>query len=108
MSTVTALPARSSAQAVPERWSRFEVAAQVIVGGPQEQKVQALQPLSGTETGQIAVRVGRLLIYVTDREALHAFSEAWREAEALADQAFGSVLPPPTYRPRSSGRRSSR
>jgi len=34
------------------------------------------------------VRVGRLLVYVNDREALAFFLDDWRRAEALADRAF--------------------
>lgn len=57
--------------------------------------VQPIVPLSGPGKGQIGVRVGRLLIYVANREALASFVDAWRQAEALADQAFGPELPPP-------------
>lgn len=48
------------------------------------------------------VRVGRLLVYVNDREALNSFIEAWGQAQDLADKAFGPVLPAPSYAPRSS------
>ena len=102
MSTGKTLRQPKLPPAVPRTTRIFEVAAQAIVTGPQDTTVQATQPLVGTSHGQIAVRVGRLLVYVTDREALKAFAAAWREAETLADQAFGPVLPPPTYRPRGS------
>jgi len=74
---------------------RFDVAAQAMAAGSQDTHVQAIVPLSGPGRGQIGVRVGRLLVYVSDRQALASFSDAWREAEALADRAFGPELPPP-------------
>ena len=82
-------------QAVPQRRPRtmdqeFRVAAQAMVSGMQDVHVQAATPLAGPGHGQIAVRVGRLLVYVNDRDALDSFLDAWRQAEALADKAFGS------------------
>ena len=74
---------------------RFELAAQAMVAGSQDTHVQAIAPLSGPGRGQIGVRVGRILIYVANREALASFVDAWAQAEALADRAFGPELPPP-------------
>jgi len=74
---------------------RFEVASQVMAAGTQDVFVQAIAPLSGPGNGQIGVRVGRLLVYVANREALASFVDAWAQAEALADKAFGPELPPP-------------
>jgi hypothetical protein len=74
---------------------RFDVASQVIAAGTQDVFVQPIVPLSGPGQGQIGVRVGRLLVYVANREALESFLSAWREAEALADKAFGPELPAP-------------
>jgi len=68
--------------------------------GTQDVRVQALTPLAGPGHGQIAVRVGRVLVYINDREALNSFLDAWQEAADLADKAFGVVLPPPAYKPR--------
>ena len=73
---------------------RFEVASQVLAAGTQDVSVQVLAPLSGPGKGQIGVRVGRLLVYVANREALESFVEAWLQAESLADNAFGPDLPP--------------
>ena len=73
---------------------RFDVASQVMAAGTQDVFVQAITPLSGPGKDQIGVRVGRLLVYVANREALASFLDAWREAEALADKAFGPELPP--------------
>jgi hypothetical protein len=79
------------------------VAAQAVMQGTQDVRVQALTPPAGPGHGQIAVRVGRVLVYVNDREALNSFLDAWREAAELADKAFGVVLPPPAYKPRPRG-----
>ncbi len=68
--------------------------------GTQDFRVQAVTPLAGPGHGQIAVRVGRVLVYVNDREALNSFLDAWQQAADLADKAFGVVLPPPAYEPR--------
>ena len=76
------------------------VAAQAVMEGTQDVRVQALTPLAGPGHGQIAVRVGRVLVYINDREALNSFLDAWQEAADLADKAFGVVLPPPAYKPR--------
>ncbi len=78
------------------------VAAQAVMEGTQDFRVQALTPLAGPGHGQIAVRVGRVLIYVNDREALNSFLDAWQQAADLADKAFGVVLPPPAYKPKAS------
>ena len=78
---------------------QFRIAAQAIVEGMQDIRVEAATPLAGPGHGQIAVRVGRLLVYVSDREALDSFLDAWRRAEALADKAFGPTGPV-AYRPR--------
>lgn len=42
-----------------------------------------------------------MLVYFNDREALNSFVKAWRDASDLADKAFGAILPPPKYKPRS-------
>lgn len=59
-----------------------------------------LPPLAGPGHGRIAVRVGRVLVYVNDREAITSFLDAPRKAAELADKAFVVVLPPPAYEPR--------
>ena len=74
---------------------RFDMASQVIAAGTQDVFVQPIVPLSGPGKGQIGVRVGRLLVYVANREALASFLDAWTEAESLADKAFGPELPSP-------------
>lgn len=80
---------------------RCRVAVQAVLEGMQEVRVQAATPLAGPGHGQIAVRVGRLLMYINDREALDSLLDAWQQAAGLADKAFGVELPPPAYRPRA-------
>jgi hypothetical protein len=74
---------------------RFDVASQVMAAGPQDVHVQVIVPLSGPGKGEIGVRVGRLLVYVSNREALASFLHAWGQAAGLADKAFGPDLPLP-------------
>ena len=82
--------------------ARCRVAVQAVMEGMQEVRVQAATPLAGPGHGQIAIRVGRVLIYINDREALDSFLDAWEQASHLGDKAFGVVLPPAAYKPRSS------
>src|SRR5665811_687346 len=74
---------------------RFDVASQVMAAGAQDIHVQVIVPLSGPGVGQIGVRVGRLLVYVANREALDSFLDAWGKAGALDEKAFGPDLPLP-------------
>lgn len=78
---------------------RCRVAVQAVTEGLQDVRVQAATPLAGPGHGQIAVRVGRVLVYVNDREALESFLDARTQAEGLADKAFGPV---PPHRPRKT------
>ena len=48
----------------------FEVSSQVLAAGTQDTAVRVVTPLSGPHQGQIGVRVGRVLVYVANREAL--------------------------------------
>jgi hypothetical protein len=75
--------------------NRFDVASQVMAAGAQDIHVEVIVPLSGPGKGQIGIRVGRLLVYVANREALGSFLQAWGQAGALADKAFGPDLPLP-------------
>ncbi len=56
--------------------------------------------VTGRGHGVISIRVGRVLVYLEDRQALNVWLDAFREAEDLADAVYGPVLPPPAYRPR--------
>jgi hypothetical protein len=66
-----------------------------MAAGAQDIHVQVIAPLSGPGKGQIGVRVGRLLVYVANREALVSFLDAWGQAAGLAEKAFGPDLPLP-------------
>ncbi len=79
---------------------RCRIAVQAVMEGMQEVRVQTVTPLAGPGHGQIAVRVGRILLYLNDRQTLDSFLDAWQQAAELADKAFGPVLPPSPYRPR--------
>ncbi len=55
---------------------------------------------SGRGYGHLCLRVGRVLIYLEDRDSLHAWQEALRQANDLADAAYGPELPPWRYQPK--------
>ncbi len=80
---------------------RMQVAIQAIFAGPQDHRVAAMTPeASGRGYGHIAVRVGRVLVYLEDRDALLAWTTAIGKAADLADAAFGPDLPDARYQPR--------
>lgn len=85
---------------------KCQVAAQAVLAGTQDTRVQVGTKLDGINGGCIAVRIGKVLIYIEDRDALKSASDAWTQAETLAEEAFGPVLPPPAYRPRRSSSRA--
>ena len=58
---------------------RFDVASQVMAAGPQDIHVQVIVPLSGPGQGQIGVRVGRLLVYRANRQALGSWMPGARQ-----------------------------
>ena len=58
---------------------------------------------TGRGYGYIAVRVGRVLVYLEDRDALQAWTTAIGKAADLADLAFGPDLPKSRYQARGSG-----
>ena len=56
---------------------RMQVATQAIFAGPQDHRVFAMTPeATGRGYGHIAVRVGRVLVYLEDRDALQAWTPA--------------------------------
>lgn len=71
--------------------NQFRVAAQANVEGVQDISVEAATALAEPGRDQIAVRVGRFLANLNDREVLESFGDTWRRAEALADKAFGPL-----------------
>ncbi len=83
---------------------RMQVATQAIFAGPQEHRVSAMTAAaSGRGYGHIAVRVGRILLYLVDRDALQAWTMAIGKAAVLADQAFGPE-PAARYQPGSDSK----
>ncbi len=77
---------------------RMVVASQAIFAGPQDISVRAMTPqASGRGYGHLCLRVGRVLVYLEDRDALAAWRAALEHAEVLADAAFGPELPPARY-----------
>ncbi len=70
---------------------RFDVASRVMAARAQDIHVQLILPWSGPGQGQIGVRVGSLLVYRANRQAL-GILDAWGKAGALADEAFGPDL----------------
>ena len=80
-------------------------AAQAVMAGPQSVRVTGTTPhASGRGYGHLCLRVGRVLIYLEDRDSLLAWQEALRQAHELADAALGPVLPPACYEPRTPPR----
>ncbi len=66
-----------------------QVAARVVLAGTQDTHVQGATPIAGPGRGYITVRVGRVLTYVEDRDALDCTYSAWKKAHDLADKVFG-------------------
>lgn len=74
---------------------RCQVAAQAKVRGFQELRVAAQSPqASGNGRGFISVRVGQVLLYLEDRDAMHSWVAAIQRAIELQDNAYGVELPP--------------
>ncbi len=82
---------------------RMQVATQAVFAGPQDHRVSAVTAeASGRGYGHLAVRVGRILVYLEDRDALQAWTTAIGKAAGLADAAFGPDLPACRYQPRGT------
>ena len=76
--------------------ARFTVVTQAMVGGAQETAARVLTPIGGSSGPQIAVRVGRIMVLVSDRQALESFVGAWHQAMTLVNEAFGPEPPMPS------------
>jgi hypothetical protein len=75
--------------------ARCQVAAQVVMAGHQDYRVTAGNAqVTGRGHGVITLRVGRVLIYLEDREAFESWTRAVREATSLLEGAFGPEMPP--------------
>ena len=68
--------------------------------GMQEVRVQAVTSPAGPGHGQIAIRLGRVLSYLNDRDALDSLLDACQQAADLGDRAYGVVLPQAFYKRR--------
>lgn len=81
---------RAAAAAVKINNRRTAVIASVRLAGEQETSVRAVTtPASRAGHGQIAIRLGRVLLYVEDRVALDAIIRTIRTAETHADAVYG-------------------
>jgi len=75
---------------------RMQVATQAIFAGPQDHRVFAMTPqASGRGYGHIAVRVGRVLVYLEDRQALEAWTTAIGKAADWPTQRSDWTCQPP-------------
>jgi hypothetical protein len=76
-------------QQAPDPNAYCQVIAQARIGGYHEVSVMGV-PAGASATSQpyIAVRVGRILLYVENREALLSLTAAWRRVLDLADGVF--------------------
>ncbi len=84
---------------------RCAVAAQAVMCGSQDTRVTAMTAeATGRGYGHVCLRVGRVLIYLEDRDALREWRSAVDQAVGLADAVFGPVLPPARYEPRTPPR----
>ena len=78
---------------------RCQIAAQAVMAGPQGYRVHGGNAqATGRVHGVITIRVGRVLIYLEDREALLSWIRALEEAKELDEGAFGREMPPIRYK----------
>lgn len=73
----------------PDGSGRCTVTCQITLSGTQEITVRALAPVSGRGGPQIGVRIGPVLLLVSDPDALRSLVDVSSQAEMLADTAFG-------------------
>ncbi len=72
----------------PER--RCQIAAQAVMAGVQDWRVSAqTAQASGRGHGVISIRVGRVLIYLEDTDALDCWATALQRAVELREGAYG-------------------
>lgn len=78
--------------AYEHRLGTCEVIANARLRGDQDTRVQGVTSVaSRTGEAHLALRVGRVLVYLEDRDALLALGRAVRRAEELADEVYGPV-----------------
>jgi hypothetical protein len=74
--------------------ARCQVAAQIVMAGHQDYRVTAGNAqVTGRGHGVITLRVGRVLVYLEDREAFESWTRALRDATGLIEGAFGPEMP---------------
>jgi hypothetical protein len=74
-----------------EQW-RCDVATQAVMRGNQDIRVTAVSKCaSGNGVGRLSLRVGRVLVYLEDRDSLAAWRDAIGRAAELADAAYGPL-----------------
>jgi hypothetical protein len=77
---------------------RCDVAAQCVMAGPQDHTVRGGNAqVTGRGHGVISMRVGRMLVYLEDRDALQAWRLAIEKALAMQEDAFGPEPAPHHY-----------
>lgn len=81
---------------------RCDIVSQCVLGGDLDFRVECMSPLVGPGPGRVSIHLGRVVLVLEDRDALEVLGTAVRQAEAMADRAFGPEMPPPAYKPRRS------
>lgn len=88
---MTATPRRLRAVPVSEDCAGgCMMVCQATLSGPQPTRVQALTPVTGPGGPHIAVRVGSVLLLISDQQAMDAVTAAVRQANSLADAVYGT------------------
>lgn len=87
---MTTAPRRLTAVSGKERTTgRCSVACQATLSGAQEVTVRVLTPVSGSGNPQLGIRLGQVLLLLSDLEALTSVLDACSRAEHLGEAAFG-------------------
>ncbi len=73
---------------------RCDLVTQAMLGGDIDFRVQAMSPVVGPGPGTISIRLGRVMLVLEDRDALEVLITACRQAESMAERAFGPEMPP--------------
>jgi hypothetical protein len=81
--------------------ARCQVAATACVKGFQALRVEARAPSRGVIVdGVVSIRLGNVLIYLEDRDAMDSLVLAVNRAVEIQDRAFGPDLPPKMFAPK--------
>lgn len=87
---MTAAPHRLRAVSTSRssRTGACSVVCQATLEGQQATSVRVLTPVTGPAEARIGIRVGAVLLLISDRQALDSLSRAVEEAEQLAGAAL--------------------